>query len=1072
MKSKNLTAEFVKTYILPFIYHDNNRRYIDTKRFSPVIYERDLPADGDLFHYKPDEVPYLSESDRAKFMRNNDIIIDDVWWDKQKKRCEEGYIVKNATNYGEDIWIPGRMYFFLNFWSIKRKGKDGRKRTGNPRFIDMGYEKFFLVRELSIFMAKDNMWQKARQLGYSEMAGCDIGYEFTFFRDSQSVVVSGEEKYTFNLMNFIIRGLKYLSNTQFHIQPGVYRKTEYISAKYRGSEIYGRTAKNNAEAVSSLSPSLIYFEETGIWADGVLSEAYGFVIPSLVAENIKTGFGYFVGCVCKGTKVYDNDGAIVNVEDLDVNKGIIGFNSLGIVKDNIIHYNPPQKKQCYRITTKKGGVIECSFDHPFLITNSNTFYAKRKYVNRKRVHVKTYKRVFWQEAKDLKIGDRLSKPGKIDLFGKKRMWNPRLVGMLIGDGSYGLHRTPVLSNCDYEVLKYAKKTADCVIEKTYFTQELKVYEEIRIRGISKELINIGISGQTKHKKRLPDNLHEYNKRDLAKMIAGLYDTDGYLGEGTSEFKGLFLINITQLSKELIYQLKSLLLRFGIDSNVSLIKPRNRERIYRGNIIKDVSDYYILQIANKNSLLLFAENFKLLIKYKQRVLDYIKENAEKTKYNTVVQNVNTIGKKAILFKYDDIYFEKIVSIEDIGEQDVYNLTTKNTHTYLANDFITHNTGGDQTKGVKTTQKMFYEPRRNDLLEFDNVYEVGATEAKVCCFSPAFYFEIIDEEGNSLIPESIEKIKNERKEKSLVERYRYITQKPFTPTESFLTSMAGYFGEEIIQRLNERKAFLLGNPSKHTHVEGYLKWLDPSNKHLGVEFIESTEETWCNIFEFPKTDSLGEVLLNLYKSGTDSYDQDEAHTSTSEGSIQVYKGFNNINDTYNKYVARITERPREGEGGASRFFEWSLMLSIYFNVVNLIEFSKILIIHYFVEQGFEYLLKEKPEFFLSTYVENSKSSNRWGIDPSTKPVWLVKMRDWLTPENIEKMDDIRQIEALAKFKYDPSGKKYNCDITISSSLCQVVAYDDQDIPVSESESDEEESYGVYFKMGRNGSVLQTI
>lgn len=678
MKSKDLTLEFVDKYIHPFLYHKESRKYINTERFSPVIYERDLPADGDLFHFRPEEVPYNSERDRAAFMRDNDIIIDEVWWLKQKKRCEEGYIVRNATNLGEDVWIPGRMYFFLNFWPIKRKDKDGRKRTGNPRFIDLGFEKFFLVRELAIYKAKNNMWQKARQLGYSEMAGCDIGYEFTFFKDSQSVVVSGEEKYTFNLMNFVTRGLKHLSNTQFHIQPGVYRKTEYISAKYRGAEIYGRTAKNNAEAVSSLSPSLIYFEETGIWADGVLSEAYGFVGPSLVAENIKTGVALFIG----------------------------------------------------------------------------------------------------------------------------------------------------------------------------------------------------------------------------------------------------------------------------------------------------------------------------------------------------------------------------------------------------------TGGDQTKGVKTTQKMFYEPRKNDLLEFDNTYETGKTESKVCCFAPAFYFEIIDKDGNSLIKESIKKIENERKEKNLVERYRHITQKPFTPTESFLTSMAGYFGEEIIQRLNERKAYLLGNPSKHKHIEGFLQWKDPSNKHAGVVFVESDQETWCNIFELPVRDHAGEVLLNLYKAGTDSYDQDEAHTSTSEGSMQVYKGFNNINDTYNKYVARITERPREGEGGASRFFEWCLMLSIFYNVVNLIEFSKILIIHYFVENGFEYLLKEKPEFFLSTYVENSKSTNRWGIDPSTKPVWLTKMRDWLTPENIEKMDDIRQIEALAKFKYDPSGKKYNCDITISSSLCQVVAYDDQDIPVSESEHDEEESYGVYFKMGRNGSVIQTI
>ena len=677
---EKLTAEFVEKYITPFIYHNEHRRYINTKRFSPVIYEGDVPHESDLFHFNPDEVPYNSEKDRSKFMVDNDVIIDQEWWAKQKKRCLDGYIVKNATNLGEDIWIPGRMYFFLNFWAIKRKDKNtGRKTVGNPRFIDMGFEKFFLVRELSVYKEKNNIYQKSRQKGFSEMAGCDIGYEFTFFKDSQSVVVSGEEKYTFNLMNFVTRGLKFLSNTQFHVQPGVYRKTEYISAKYRGSEIYGRTAKNNAEAVSSLSPSLIYFEEIGIWTKGVLSEAYEFVSASLIAENIKTGFAYMIG----------------------------------------------------------------------------------------------------------------------------------------------------------------------------------------------------------------------------------------------------------------------------------------------------------------------------------------------------------------------------------------------------------TGGDMDKGVSTAQEIFYDPIANDMLSFVNVYEKEKTEAVVGCFVPAIYFEITDTDGNSLIKESEEYILNARKAKKINERYRFTTQKPLTPSESFMTSIAGYFGEEIIQLLNERKSYLLGNPSKHFHLKGYLKWKDPTNWFEGVDFIESENATWCNIFELPSEDYNGKVIQNLYKAGTDSYDQDEAHTSTSKGSIQVFKTFNNVDESYNKYVARITERPTEGEGGASKFFEWSLMLSIFYNVVNLIEYSKILIIDYFVTNNFEFLLKEKPEFFLSTYVENSKSANRWGIDPSTKHVWLRKMSDYLTKENIDKMDDIEQIEALAKFKYDPSGKKYNCDITISSSLCQVVAYDDKDIEARSSEiDDEEEVYGASYELSPDGSIMQTF
>ena len=667
--SRKKTTAFAEKYIFPFVYHNPKREYIKTKRFSPVIYENDLPNEADLFHYDPEEVPYGSKKERYLFLRDHNIITDEAWWDTQYQRCINGYIVKNGTNLGEDVWIPGRMYFFLNFWAIKRE-QDGRKTTGNPRFIDMGFEKFYIVRELMSLFDKDNMWMKRRQGGFSEMGAADIGWEATFMKDSQSVVVAGEDKYTFNFMNFVVRGLRYLSNTQFHMHPSIYRPKSYIKFASRGSEIYGRTALNNAEAVSSLSPSLIYFEETGIWQEGILQKAYDHVKESLVATGIKTGFACFIG----------------------------------------------------------------------------------------------------------------------------------------------------------------------------------------------------------------------------------------------------------------------------------------------------------------------------------------------------------------------------------------------------------TGGDMTKGVSTVQEMFYKPTANGLLAFDSIYAKNKQEAKVACFVSAVYFRKIDEDGNSDIDLARRDILQERKSKTLAGRYTFTTQQPLYIEDSFLTNTAGYFGEAIVQALNERAAFVLGNPSKIYHQKGYLAWRDTSNWFDGVEFIESEEESWCNIFEHPRADASGGIVSNIYKASTDSYDQDEANTSTSEGSIQIFKTFNNINDpTFNKYVARITDRPTTGEGGVTRFYEWSLMLCLYYNAINLIEHSKILIIDFYIINRFEFLLKEKPEFFLSTYVGDSKTSNTYGVDTSTKPVWLKKMRDYLSVANIAKMDDLRQIQALAMFTYKP-GSKYNCDITISSSLCQVAAYNDQDIDYGE-EIEEDVDYGG-FQISTNG------
>ena len=87
------------------------------------------------------------------------------------------------------------------------------------------------------------------------------------------------------------------------------------------------------------------------------------------------------------------------------------------------------------------------------------------------------------------------------------MFDPYLVGILIGDGSYGFDKTPVVSTSDNEVYDYIRSKYECCIEKQYKTKNGKDYREIRIKGICHELRELGIYGQTKKNKTLPLNIH-------------------------------------------------------------------------------------------------------------------------------------------------------------------------------------------------------------------------------------------------------------------------------------------------------------------------------------------------------------------------------------------------------------------------------------------------------------------------------------------------------------------------------------------------------------------------------------
>lgn len=64
------------------------------------------------------------------------------WWKEQKRRCMEGHWVGN-------VWCPGELYHYVNFWTIavgKRDGKKG-KIAGRPWFRDVEWEKAFIATE-------------------------------------------------------------------------------------------------------------------------------------------------------------------------------------------------------------------------------------------------------------------------------------------------------------------------------------------------------------------------------------------------------------------------------------------------------------------------------------------------------------------------------------------------------------------------------------------------------------------------------------------------------------------------------------------------------------------------------------------------------------------------------------------------------------------------------------------------------------------------------------------------------------------------------------------------------------
>jgi len=274
-------------------------RFVGSDRFSPVATGVDTPLEGDLYYFHPNEIPD-NIKEKEKFFKTHGIENDEFWWEEQLHRCIDGIYVDNAVekggdaivdgrdaiwndtdkplqhwnpNFEKEIWISpnsvylndadieftnrtvfitGRHYFYLNFWKIMGKVK-GKKTKDyiNPRFLDMDYLKFARIR-MQVEQSKDNSEAKARQKGFSEgSAGGILGYNFTFMRSSENVIVAGNDEDMHNLFMKTRDGLENLKNTQFYKEKSTnsIEKKRIIAKRFR-SKVLGFTAGHNPQVLS------------------------------------------------------------------------------------------------------------------------------------------------------------------------------------------------------------------------------------------------------------------------------------------------------------------------------------------------------------------------------------------------------------------------------------------------------------------------------------------------------------------------------------------------------------------------------------------------------------------------------------------------------------------------------------------------------------------------------------------------------------------------------------------------------------------------------------------------------
>ena len=238
------------------------------------------------------------------------------------------------------------------------------------------------------------------------------------------------------------------------------------------------------------------------------------------------------------------------------------------------------------------------------------------------------------------------------------------------------------------------------------------------------LEEVGIWGNTAAEKEVPACVYRLTRQKLALFLNRLFACDGSL-----YFQGdQAAISYATVSSKLAHAVQHLLLRFGI-----IAKLRRRQVKYQDSR----RSAYELRISDAASILLFIDHIgafgkeQIVEEMRARIVNketnpnrdiipgdvwgYVEKiKGERTWRNVYAamglpaasnihagrrapsrQRLLTIGSALesdllVDLAESDVYWDKITDIEYLGEQQVYDLTVPDTHNFVANDIIVHNT----------------------------------------------------------------------------------------------------------------------------------------------------------------------------------------------------------------------------------------------------------------------------------------------------------------------------------------------------------------------------------------------
>ncbi len=348
----------------------------------------------------------------------------------------------------------------------------------------------------------------------------------------------------------------------------------------------------------------------------------------------------------------------------------------------------------------------------------------------------------WKRVGELRAGDRLAVARQLPEPKEKLTWpdaRVALLGQLIGDGSY-LKQQP---------MRYATNSEEnsCAVAEAArdeFGAEVKRYAGRRDwhqllisgngnrwhpAGVNLWLRELGIFGQRSHEKRIPEAAFRLSNRQIALLLRHLWATDGCIYTPQAGAHTPSRVFYSTNSITLARDVASLLLRLGIVTRLRTVQQGRYRPAYTVDVSGSDNQKRFLELVGAfGPKVAPAERLEAWLARRQRantnvdtlprecfedIKELMRARGISTRQMAAMRHITYGGlshfsfapSRALVAEYsallgddklaaratDDIFWDRVTTVEPVGEEEVYDLTVPGPESWLADGVVSHNSG---------------------------------------------------------------------------------------------------------------------------------------------------------------------------------------------------------------------------------------------------------------------------------------------------------------------------------------------------------------------------------------------